>query len=43
LSMAYIPISKVADQIDKRAFNRPLAHKAKIELMKDRLSSSQTQ
>lgn len=43
LSMAYIAISKVADQIQKRAFARPLAHKAKLELVKSRLSSFQGQ
>jgi len=43
LSMAYIAISKVADQIQKRAFNRPLAHAAKLELVKSRLSSFQGQ
>ncbi|GAB3727142.1 hypothetical protein GCM10028862_03360 [Luteimonas pelagia] len=43
LSMAYIAISKVSDQIQNRVFNRPLAHKAKLDLMKSRLSSFQTQ
>lgn len=43
LSMAYIPISMVSDQIQNRVFNRPLAHKAKLELVKSRLSSSQVQ
>lgn len=43
LSMAYIAISKVTEQIQNRVFNRPLAHKAKLELMKSRLSSFQTQ
>lgn len=43
LSMAYIAISKVSDQIQSRIFNRPLAHKAKLELVKSRLSSSQAQ
>ena len=43
LSMAYIAISKVSDQIQNRVFNRPLAHKAKLELVKSRLSSVQTQ
>lgn len=40
LSMAYIPISKITAQIEQRVFNRPLAHKAKLELVKSRLSSS---
>ncbi len=43
LSMAYIAISKVSDQIQKRVFNRPLAHKAKLDLVKSRLSSFQSQ
>ncbi len=43
LSMAYIAISKVSEQIQNRVFDRPLAHKAKLELVKDRLSSFQTQ
>lgn len=43
LSMAYIAISKVSDQIQNRVFNRPLAHKAKLDLVKSRLSSSQSQ
>jgi len=41
--MAYIAISKVSDQIQSRAFNRPLAHKAKLDLVKSRLSSFQAQ
>jgi hypothetical protein len=43
LSMAYIAISKVSDQIQNRVFNRPLAHKAKLDLVKSRLSSFQSQ
>lgn len=43
LSMAYIAISKVSDQIQNGIFSRPLAHKAKLELVKGRLSSAQTQ
>ena len=43
LSMAYIAISKVSDQIQSRVFNRPLAHKAKLDLVKNRLSSVQAQ
>lgn len=43
LSLAYIPISKVSESIRNRAYNRPLAHKAKLELVNSRLSSSQTQ
>ncbi|WP_290590158.1 hypothetical protein, partial [Arenimonas sp. SCN 70-307] len=41
LSLAYIPLSKVTNQIDSRVFNRPLAHKAKLELVLSRLSSRQ--
>ena len=43
LSMAYIAISKVSDHIHNRAFNRPLAHKVKLDLIKGRLSSLQSQ
>ena len=43
LSMAYIAISKVSAQIQNRVFNRPLAHKVKLELVRSRLSSFQTQ
>lgn len=43
LSMAYIPISKVADQIENRVYQRPLAHKVKLDLIKSRLTSFGTQ
>lgn len=43
LSMAYIAISKVMEPIQKRAYQRPLAHKAKLDLVKSRLTSVQTQ
>lgn len=43
LGMAYIAISKVSDQIQNRVFNRPLAHKVKLDLVKSRLSSVQSQ
>lgn len=43
LSMAYIAVSKVSDHIHKRAFNRPLAHKVKLDLIKGHLSSFQPQ
>lgn len=43
LSMAYIAISEVSDRIQKRVFNRPLAHKTKLDLVKSRLTSFQTQ
>jgi hypothetical protein len=34
LVRAYIAISKVSEQIQNRVFNRPLAHNAKLELVK---------
>jgi len=43
LSMAYIAISKVMDSIQNQAYQRPLAHKAKLDLVKSRLTSVQTQ
>jgi hypothetical protein len=43
LSMAYIAISKIAEPIQNQAYQRPLAHKAKLELVKSRLTSFQTQ
>lgn len=43
LSMAYIAISKVMQHIQNRAYQRPLAHKAKLDLVKSRLTSVQTQ
>lgn len=42
LSVAYIAIGKVADQIKNRVYNRPLAHKVKLDLVKSRLSTFQT-
>jgi len=38
VSMAYIAVSKVASQIEARVFKRPLAHKAKFDLIESRLS-----
>lgn len=43
LSMAYIAISKVSDQIQDRVFNRPPAHKAEIDLVRSRLHSVRAQ
>ena len=43
LSMAYIAISKVMEPIQNRAYQRLLAHKAKLDLVKSRLTSVQTQ
>ena len=40
LSFAYLPLSKVMPQIQARAFSRPLAHKAKIDVVRSRLTSS---
>lgn len=43
LSMAYIAISKVVEAIQNRAYQRPLSHQAKLDLVKSRLTSLQTQ
>lgn len=43
LSWAYIALSKVTQQIQNRAYQRPLAHKAKLDLVKGRLTSSLSQ
>lgn len=43
LSFAYIPISNITQQLQNRAFNRSLAHKAKVDIVKSRLTSSQSQ
>ena len=43
LTMAYIAISKVAEPIQKRVYQRPLAHKAKLDLIKNKLTSFQMQ
>ena len=43
LSMAYIALSKVTDQIQNKAFQRPLAHKAKLDLVKSQLTSFSAQ
>ena len=43
LSMAYIAISKVMEPIQNRAYQRPLAHKAKLDLVTSRLTSVQSQ
>lgn len=40
LSFAYMAISKVTQQIQNREFARPLAHKAKLDIVKSRLTSS---
>lgn len=41
LSMAYIAISKVMEPIQNKAYQRPLAHKVKLDLVKSRLTSVQ--
>jgi hypothetical protein len=38
LSLAYIPISKVSDSLQRRVFNRPIAHTAKLEILSQRLT-----
>lgn len=43
LSMAYIAIGRVSEQIQKQVFKRPLAHKMKIDLVRGRLTSMLTQ
>lgn len=40
LSLAYIPVSKIAQRLENREYNRPLAHKAKLDLLRSRLTSS---
>jgi hypothetical protein len=39
LSMAYIALSKVTGPIQNGAYQRPLAHKAKLDLVRSRLTS----
>ena len=41
LSIAYIAIAQIYEQIQSQAFNRPVAHNAKIEFIKSRLTSLQ--
>jgi hypothetical protein len=43
LSMGYIALSKVTEQIRNQAYQRPLAHKAKLDIVKGRLTSSLSQ
>jgi hypothetical protein len=43
VSLAYMAIGKVSQQIQNGAFKRPLAHKAKLDIVKGRLTSSKTQ
>lgn len=39
LRLAYIPLGHVMPQIESRAYRRPLAHKAKLDIVKSRLTS----
>jgi hypothetical protein len=39
LSFAYIPISKVQQQLQSKNFTRPVAHKVKLDMILSRLSS----
>lgn len=39
LRLAYIPLSHVTNQIERKAFVRPLAHKAKVDIVLGQLSS----
>jgi len=43
LSMAYIPIMRVVPEIQSGVYQRPLAHKAKLDVVKSRLTSFTTQ
>jgi hypothetical protein len=43
LSIAYIAAAPLAKAIKNRAFSRPLAHRAKLEVIRNRLSSMQVQ
>jgi len=43
LSMAYITITKVMQQIQNRVYQRPLAHNAKLDLVRSRQTSSMNQ
>lgn len=43
LSLAYIAPSKITKQLEARVYNRPLAHKAKLDIIKSRLTSLQSQ
>lgn len=41
LRLAYVPLSHVTTQIERKAFSRPLAHKAKLDIVLSQLSSRQ--
>ncbi len=43
LEMAYLPKSYIAQKLQQRAYQRPLAHKANLDIVKRRLSSWQNQ
>jgi hypothetical protein len=42
LSLAYIAPSKITKQLEAKVYNRPLAHKAKLDVINSRLTSRQT-
>jgi len=39
LRMAYIPLGNVMPQIEKKVFSRPMSHKAKLDIVKSKMSS----
>lgn len=39
LRLAYIPFGNVMPQIEKKAFARPMSHKAKLDIVKSKMSS----
>lgn len=43
VSLAYMPIGEVRQQIQNGAFKRPLAHKTKLDIVKGRLTGSKMQ
>jgi hypothetical protein len=43
LSFAYIPLSRILQQLNDGVFSRPVAHRAKLDLVRSRLLSFQMQ
>lgn len=43
IGLAYMAMSKISQQIDRGVYQRTLAHKAKLDIVKSRLSSFQAQ
>jgi hypothetical protein len=43
IGLAYIAVSKISQQIERGLYQRTLAHKAKLDIVKSRLSSFQNQ